>query len=171
MSFTTVKKELNKLDKAKLIALVGDLYKKHKNVQEYLDHFANPDEKGLFEKYKERVIQAFFPVRGWDYDLRKGKQAIADFRKLEPSPRQLADLMLVYVETGVEFTNQFGDINETFYSSLESVYHQTLKLLKNETLLPKFEKRLRKVLTDTSDIGWGFHDTLCDYFVEYFDDD
>src|SRR5690606_39603730 len=66
--------------------------------------------------------------------------ALPIFRKLGPPPRQLAELMLVYVENGVEFTNQFGDINETFYSSLESVYHQTLKLLKKEGLLLRSEE-------------------------------
>jgi hypothetical protein len=34
------------------------------------------------------------------------------------------DLMLTYVENGTQFTREFGDINEAYYNSLESVLHE-----------------------------------------------
>ncbi len=90
---------------------------------------------------------------------------------LIPSPDLLADLMLFYVETGVQFTNDFGDINETFYSSIESTYLAVLKLIRNEGLLDKFSDRARKVVNDTIDIGWGFHDDLFDVYYQFYDDE
>lgn len=46
--------------------------------------------------------------------MREGKKALSDFQKLEPAAELIADLLLVYVETGVRFTNEYGDIDEAF---------------------------------------------------------
>jgi hypothetical protein len=35
--------------------------------------------------------------------------------------------MLFYVEMGVRYTNQYGDINESFYTSMESMYENATK--------------------------------------------
>ncbi len=90
------------------------------------------------------------------------------------SDDNLADLMLFYVETGLEFINDFGDINESFYSSLERTYVQALTLMSKNGLLEKFANRAEKVMTDTSDIGWGFHDYIAqvyiDFYADYLDD-
>ncbi len=170
MGLTDVKKELKKLDKDKLIDLVADLYKKNKSVKEFFDFYVNPDEKELFNKYRNIVIEAFYPRRGYSYKLKDGKQAISDFKKLGPSADLLADLMLIYVETGVKFTNDFGDVDEGFYSSLETTYVAALKLMKKENLLVRFADRAGKVVTDTSGIGWGFHDYLGDVHSDFYDD-
>lgn len=174
MGLTDLKKELKKLDKKKLIDLVADLYKKNKSVKEFLDFYINPDEKALFDKYRDKVFEAFYPSRGYNYKLKDGKQAISDFKKLGPSTDLLADLMLFYVETGVQFTNDFGDVDEGFYSSLEKTYVAALTLMRKENLLDKFADRSAKVVSDTSDIGWGFHDFLgsvySEFYADYFDD-
>src|SRR3954454_23143274 len=111
MGLTDLKKELKKLDKDKLIELVSELYKKDKSVKEFFDFYVNPDEKELFRKYRNKVYEAFYPRRGYDLKLKDGKKAISEFKKFEPSTDLLADLMLFYVETGVKFTNEFGDID------------------------------------------------------------
>jgi hypothetical protein len=170
MGLREVKKQLKKLSKDKLIKLVADLYKKNKSVKEYLDFYVNPNEGELLNKYRDKVFEAFYPKRGYDYKLSDGKKAIRDFKKIEPSAELLADLTLFYVETGVIFTNEFGDINEAFYSSMESTYVAALKLMKKENLLDRFADRTIKVVHDTRDIGWGFHDYLADVYSEFYPD-
>jgi hypothetical protein len=174
MGLIDIKKELKKLDKDKLIDLVTDLYKKNKSVKEFFDFYVNPNERELFEKYRDKVFEAFYPKRGYNYKLKDGKQAISDFKKLGPSTDFLADLMLFYVETGVKFTNDFGDIDENFYSSMETTYVAALTLMRKENLLEKFADRAGKVVSDTSGIGWGFHDYLgdvhSDFYTDYSDD-
>jgi hypothetical protein len=174
MGLTDLKKELKKLDKDKLIDLVTDLYKKNKSVKEFFDFYVNPDERELFNKYRDKVFEAFYPRRGFSYKLKDGKQAISDFKKLGSSAELLADLMLFYVETGVKFTNDFGDIDEGFYSSMETTYVTALTLMKKENLLNKFADRASKVVSDTSGIGWGFHDYLfnvhSDFYADYSED-
>lgn len=170
MGLTDIKNELKKLDKDKLIDLVADLYKKNKSVKEFFDFYVNPNEKELFNKYRDKVFEAFYPKRGFNYKLKDGKQAISDFKKLGPSPILLSDLMLFYVETGVKFTNDFGDIDEGFYSSMETTYVAALTLMKKENLLDNFADRAGKVVSDTSGIGWGFHDYLGDVFSDFYAD-
>lgn len=52
MGLTNLKKELNKLDKSKLIEVILELYKKNKSVKDYFDFFVDPNEKELFKKYQ-----------------------------------------------------------------------------------------------------------------------
>ncbi len=170
MGLTDIKKELKKLDKNKLIELFAELYKKNTAVKEFLNFYVNPDEKELLEKYRDKVFEAFYPKRGNQLKLKEGKQAISDFKKLGVSPELLADLMLFYVETGVSFTNDFGDIDEAFYSSLENTFHTALKLMKKENLLEKFVDRAGQVVSDSDGIGWGFHYYLLEAYTDFFGD-
>jgi len=163
-----LKNDLAKLDKKALIEIIADLYKKNKSVKEYLDFYFKPDEDGLLEKYQAKVYEAFYPKRGFGYNLKQGKQCISEFKKLEPSPELLISLMLYYVETGIKFTNQFGDINEAFYNSLESTYAASLKLIQKEGLLNEFKLQAYQVLIDTENIGWGFHDGLSYTFYDFY---
>lgn len=170
MGLTDIKKELKKLEKEKLIDLVAELYKKNKSVKDFFDFYVNPNEREHFERYRNKVFEAFYPKRGYNYKLKDGKKAISDFKKLNPSANLLADLMLFYVETGVKFTNEFGDIDEAFYSSMETTYLAALKLMKKENMLQEFADRSGKVLNDTNDIGWGFHENLCGIYFNYYAD-
>jgi Family of unknown function (DUF6155) len=169
MGLADIKKELNRFDKDKLIQLITELYKKNKSVKEYFDFFVNPDENALFEKYKAKVSEAFYPKRGYELKLRDGKQAIAEFKKIEPATILLADLMLFYVECGVKFTNEFGDIDEAFYSSIEKVYLKALALMHKEEILDQFKSRAFKIVEDTNDIGWGFHDYLGEVYYDHYE--
>lgn len=171
MGLTDLKKELKKLDKNKLIDLISDLYKKNNSVKEFLDFYTNPNEKELFGKYRDNVFEAFYPKRGFGLKLKDGKKAISDFKKFEPSSELLADLMLFYVETGVNFTNDFGDIDENFYSSLERMYVEALTFMRNNDLLEKFADKAGKIVDETSNIGWGFHDYLTDVYFDFYPDD
>ena len=168
MTFTDVKQQLKQLDYDKLIALLGELYKKHKAVKEHLDFMIAPNEKELFAKYEDKVIQAFFPKRGDRLSLADGKKAISDFKKMGCSLALVAELMLVYAESGVEFTKQYGDINESFYNSVANVYHQALEIMEKENILPKFQARAKILLKITEDFGWGFCDDLTYSYEKFY---
>jgi hypothetical protein len=171
MGLTDIKKELNKIDKGKLVDLIADLYKKNKSVKEYFDFYLNPNENELFRKYRNKVYEAFYPKRGFGLKLKDGKQAISEFKKLGASLILLADLMLFYVETGVEFTNDYGDIDENYYLSLERMYIQALSLMTKENLLEKFAERTKKVMIDANNIGWGFGDFIAETYCQFYPDD
>ena len=168
MGLAEVKKELKKLEKDKLIDLIGDLYKKQKSVKEYLDFFVNQDEEKLLETYKDRVLFAFYPNRGRNYSIKDAKQALKEFEKLEPSPEYIADLRLYYVETGIDFCNDFGNMDDSFYNSLSSVYYNCISLIQSLDLIAMFEQRLLKLLDNTHKVGWGIGDYFDEEFSNHF---
>ena len=87
------------------------------------------------------------------------------------SPELVAELMLVYAESGVQFTKQYGDIDENFYYSVALVYHQALELMEKEGVLSKFEARAKKPLKITRNFGWGFYDDLKASYQEFYLDE
>jgi hypothetical protein len=132
------------------------------------DYYLNPDEKAILKVYREKVREAFYPKRGFGFRLATGKKAISDFRKLKPAVDSLIDLMLYYVECGVEFTNDYGDIDENYYLSLERAYRDSLTLIDKHLLHGTFKDRALKVVNDTINTGWGFYDTLADFYYEVY---
>jgi hypothetical protein len=168
MSKRDLKKELADFDKKKLIGLISELYDKNKTVKEYLDYYLNPDEEASLKVYREKVREAFYPKRGFGFKLAQGKKAISDFRKLKPSVDSLIDLMLYYVECGVEFTNDYGDIDENYYLSLERAYRDSLALIHKHLRHDAFKDRASQIVYNSENIGWGFHDTLGDLYYEIY---
>ena len=169
MGLKEVKSELQKADKETLIKHITELYKKYKPVQEYFDFYVNPNEADIIGKYKDQVREGFYPKRGYKLRLSISRKAINDFKKLGTFKTGLCDLLLYYVECGVEFTNDFGDIDEAFYSSVENTYVDALKTMRKNGTLDKFHDRALKVLKDTDGMGWGFHDYLSDVYSEYYE--
>jgi len=170
MGLRDLKNELKKLDKQGLINLISELYKKDKSTKEFLDFYVKPNERELFEKYRDIVFEAFYPTRGHELKLKNGKKAISDFKKFSPSPELVAELMLFYVATGVDFTNDFGDIDEGFYSSLGSTFVAALTLMEKENLLEKFAEQVSIIVSKTDGIGWSFHDYICEVYYEFYPD-
>jgi len=168
MSKRDLKKELAGFDKTKLISLISELYDNNKSVKEYLDYYLKPDEDAVLKVYRAKVKEAFYPNRGFGFKLALGKKAITDFRKLKPSPDSLIDLMLYYVECGVKFTNEYGDINENYYLSLERVFRDSMVLIDIHSLHDSLKDRALQILTDSANVGWGFHDTLGQFYYETF---
>lgn len=169
MGLREVKSELIKLDKNTLIKHISELYKKHKPVKEYFDFYINPNENEILQQYKEKVSKGFFPKRGYELRLSVSRKAINDFKKLGTSQESIADLLLHFTECGVEFTNLYGDIDESFYTRLENSYAKALVLMDKNGVLEKFKTRALKIVDDTENIGWGFHDYLGDVFYQFYE--
>ena len=118
---------------------------------------------------RERVDQ-FFPTRGFGkLNLRIARQAIHDYQKTTSDLAGTIDLMLTYVEQGTKFTNTYGDIEERFYDSLESVLSEMADQLTTApgvALYPRFEKRINALAKDAHDLGWGYGDFVTDTITE-----
>ncbi|HLG33284.1 MAG TPA: DUF6155 family protein [Bacteroidia bacterium] len=165
----SIKKYLQSLSREELVEQVMELHKKYDDVKTYYKYMINPADKTVAEKYKRVIRNEFFPSRGGygDPKLRVARKAVNDFKKLSPLSESLVDVMLHYVESGVEFTNAYGDINEPFYNSVASMFYDVCKHIRENNLTPVFEKRCWKIVADTDGIGWGFHDELADYYSEF----
>ena len=100
--------------------------------------------------------------------LSVARKAVTDYKKIATAPEGIIDVMLYYVEVGVQFTNTYGDINEAFYNSMESMYAQACKQIREHHREELFDKRAYALVEATRHIGWGFHDGLQDIYNETF---
>ena len=151
--------------KPALIALVKDLHDASPDNRDFLlARFQAEDDAGAaLEKYRHKIVEQFFPSRGdGKLKLAEARKAIRDYRKATGNLTGTIDLMLTYVENGTEFTHEFGDINEFFYNSLESVLNEMSQLLMCDgpELYPRFRERIRRLATHADGIGWGYGDAV-----------
>ncbi len=165
----TLKKYLSQFSKDELINQILELNKKYKDVKGYYEFSINPDVAAKRDNVKEAVLECFFPKRGFKLRLKDARKVISDFKKLEPDAESLADVMLCYVECGVRFTNEYGDIDEPFYDSIAGMFGNAGKFIKETGLNEIFSARAHQIMDDTNDIGWGFHDELSDIYYNFFE--
>ena len=171
LTIAELKKILKSKSNDELIKEIVELYKKFPDVKDYYSSNLSTDGMTeVLEKYKKIVQNEFFPTRGFGkLRLSVARKAVNDFKKISNSSHDIAVIMLHYVENGVEFTNEYGDIDEQFYSSIESMYETALKHITKFNLEDEFYTRCKEVVSDTSGIGWGFHDCLGDLFCRYIE--
>ncbi len=169
-SLTDLKQYLKKCSSEELILEIAELYKRFDGVKDYYQVKLAPDSHNdVIKKYKKIIGDQFFPTRGLGKaKLSIAKKAITDYKKIAENAKDVVDIMLFYVEQGVLFTNEYGDIGESFYSSMESVYEDAVELMVKNRLHDVFQQRCLKIVKDTSGIGWGFHDTLDDIYSKAF---
>jgi hypothetical protein len=169
MKVSELKKKLNAKGKEDLIKDILDLFKKNQFVKDYyISQQSDNSNSPIFLKYKEIIEKEFFPERGdGKARLSVAKKAISEFKKLSCNNALIADLMIFYVEVGVRYTNEYGDIDEKFYFSMESMYEQALKFIVTNKLSNKFRNRCLEIVEDTANMGWGFHDQLSEIYESY----
>ena len=169
MGLAETRKELKKLTKDKLIELISELYKKEKTAKEFFDFHADPNEKALFETYREKMYAVFNPKRG-RYSLLDAKKVISDFKKLKPSAEYLADLMLFYVEVGIDLATVNNELNENFYVSMENAYVAALTFMKKENILRIFDSRAKELIVASEEIYWDMKYFLEETYEEFYSD-
>jgi len=114
----------------------------------------------------------FFPSRGHGalrYSVMR--QALIDFKKNSNNKEVIIDLMLTYVENGVEFTLTYGDIDENFYEKIERMYENALEEIVENDLQTQFSERCEIIRNGANGIGWGFGDNMCYFYEEYLKND
>ena len=168
MKLTDLKKQLNTMDKTDLIALICRLYKGSKQSQSMIDIelCGNAADEHLVVECQKQLRAAFF---GKNLSLKAARKVIGDFTKVSRNQENVAELMRTYVECGVEFTNMYGDVNEAFYSSIESVFMDYVTLLnsmEHDGCYKKHAARLARVCYNASDIGWGFSEEIAATYYE-----
>ena len=135
MNIQELKKHLAELTKKELINEISFIFKMDSFSNDYLSSkFSQGSEHSLLEKYKQQVKNEFYPERGEPkLRLSIAKKAVSEFKKLSKSQSDISDIMVFYVENGVEFTCDYGDIDEKFYSSMESMFENALKFIQKQT--------------------------------------
>ena len=164
--WSILRPQLNASSKSAVIALVKDLYNHSADNRDFLEaRFQAQDGGAALEKYRRKIVEQFFPRYGngiGKLKLGEARKAIRDYRKATGNLAGTLELMLTYVENGTQFTREYGDIDEGFYNSLDSVLAELARLLINEApdLYPGFQERLEQVEYAAANIGWGYCDSV-----------
>jgi len=173
MSKIALKKELQKLSKEQLIAQILDLYSGNKAVKTYFDFYLNPtNEKELLEKCKKVIGKEFCvenPMRaGLKFSV--AKKAISELKGLKVSAEVLADAMLYLAECACQFTAEYGDMDEPYYTAAWNNYGAVLNFIAKNDTLEIFKQRARKCVEWASHCGYGFADDIEEVYYEYYKD-
>lgn len=149
------------------------LYKTFEIVREFYAPGLEPSSAvKVAEKYKQVLEEQFCPKAAkWDFpelNYSVARKAISDFKKVNSDSTAIIDLQLTYVEYGIKCTLEYGDIDERFYNSMESMFRKTLKDMEEHGLLGAFEKRCLTIQQKTRDLGYGFGDAITELCGEYF---
>ena len=173
LTWSQVKTKLSGASQQELLNIIRDLYKLNPDNKVFLSsHLQIGDPRDLSEPYRRKIRNEFNPDRGFPkLNLKIARKALNDFKKASADPRAVADLMIYYVEQGVQCTLQYGDIDEGFYSSLESVFTDAIEVITKTgkvKIIAEFYPRLERIVRDTLGIGWGFHDYLDDTFYSNY---
>jgi hypothetical protein len=170
-SWRDVKGVLSEFSHEQLLVALQDLYKLNPATKSFFHSRFLGGAGGVdhLEAYKKRIRNAISTNHARPLRLGEARKAVNEFKKASGQLEETLELMLYYVACGNDFTLAFGDITESFYSSLESMFNgivQTLIKQKDAALaqawLPKLEKEYNRV----SDLGWGYADYLSECLEE-----
>ena len=147
------------MEKNELIALIVKLYKNDKMCRNMLDKEFGGEEvqAALLANAKKQLYDIFFSKAS--LSLRNAKAVLSGFKKTVQNKEDYFDLELYYVELGTAYTNEYGDINEAFYSSLISVFAdfcENVKRSGRSDFLYSVRKRLDRLSEEAQGIGWGY---------------
>jgi len=166
VTITQIKKSLQEYTRDEFIELITDMAQACPQARDFLTvKFSSCENVNeMLERYKQKVEHEFFPKRGFGrLNLREAKKAISDFRKICTDKAMGIDIMLFYVENCIDFTSQFGDINESFYDSAINMYGTVIKEINygDIELYRLFADRL-KLAAENACEGWGFQYEMMD---------
>src|SRR3989338_7409171 len=130
-----LKKHFENFSKEEVVREVAELSRMFSEVREfYQSKLTEGGNVELLEKYKEIVEHEFFPTRGFGKArLSVARKAVMDFKRVSMGIHFVADVMIFYVEMAAKFVteNQIAD---------------------------SYNLRFKKMVEDTSCIGWVFLD-------------
>jgi hypothetical protein len=165
-----VKVVLVEKEKAELLKLIADLYSSSADNKSFIHSRYSVGGETL-EPYRSIISESLYPdvYKNKPIRLSIGKKAISDYFKATKDKAGQLELMVHYLETGNQFTVDFCDIDEQFYSSLESMFERTLTELRKQStdVQEKYVSRLEEVVSSARNIGWGYFDYISDIFGEY----
>ena len=167
---TQLKKRLQSMDRESLELLLTTLYQESATVKEMLNIRLQGEDYTLevAEKYKKKLRRIFFPrdIIRTGFSLSEAKGIVREFaQQYGKCSLATVDLKLAFAEYALEFTNEFGDIDEPFYNALVSMYADVIDAaMDDDDICEKLKPRLRACLNDIQ-CGWGLEEDLRDQYA------
>ena len=172
-TWSAVKRELAHLSQSELITLLSDLYGLSSQNKNFVDTRFLKEVKTI-DRYKEIIRRYICPDEPWKdsqpISIKEAKKALSDYKKASQDSLGLIELMVYYLECGTDFLCQYGDMYEQYYDSLESVFENTLQLIKqqDQVATKHFLIRLDIVVKKSDGTGYGYYDTISDLLSDFY---
>lgn len=160
---------LKDLERDELIEIITELCKFDKKNKKFLEVFISGsdslDYNALLEQAKKKIYNKFYSFKGnprMNFDLRGAKSVLTEYAKIfKGMPAFIIDLRLYYVEMGTRILREYGDMYDSFYNSMLSVFEAVYKdLSSNSELIERFAKRLAQLTKLTKWMGYGYGDDI-----------
>ncbi len=153
MSIREVKKELNGMDKAEIIKLVSEIYKKVPAAKTYLDIFATGEIKQLADKYKKEIEKYIYP-NGRNMQLREteARKIIRTVQKMKITELNV-ELELHYVSCCLEIIEDFGYYDNGYYVALEKMFYNASSGINELGMEEKYEESIIRIINKASEFG------------------
>lgn len=167
MTVSELKKILKEYNQDEIIKLVLEIRASCKDAKKYLDikYDDGKEELKIYNEAHDKIEKVFHgnPMR---MKISAAKKPLSEFKKFSKNPELVMDLELYYVECGVWFTNEYGDMYDSYYDSFISVFDKFVNNINsydNYDFFLKLKERIIKLVADTQNIGYGFPDDMEEY--------
>ena len=173
-SWIDVKKSIKDFNKDQLFDIMKDLYRLSANNKEFFHARFSLSEDPL-ESYRRIIQDAIHPYLedNETLDIGRAEDAIERYSKAIDDVKGVTELMVLFVECGINFTLSYGYIDDEFFDSVFLMYETAIQNVTE--LSPKeqkvFEERLNKIMDSASGIGWGYNDRLRELYFKSFPHD
>lgn len=170
-SWSALKRHLKHRGQPDLLALIKDLFELSADNRAFLAArvLAGEREEGvsdpaLARPYRERIHAAFYDKGGWPRSnprLADARKGIRDYRKATADVAGTLELMIEYVETGTEFSLDFGAEDASLFNSLSLVLSDIEAACDGRQglyLYGRFRERMLDLAGRAGRIGWGYGD-------------
>lgn len=169
-SWGEVKKRLGKMADEELVALLGECYRASPDMRVKISLAVSRgrgENKRILADLKKRLHAIFntYERNGCPRrpDLKEARAIITLAKRSADDPPALVDLMLSYLEEGIDHTQRHGDMWPGFYGSIESVFEKTCEYILEHRTNVDLDATLARIDADISEVrmmGWGFHENL-----------
>lgn len=179
LTVTELKQRLSKMPVDEVNKLLIECFKASKEAKSLISIKLLGDQAvtTLMENYKKIIENELLPARGFGkLRLTVAKKAISDFKKISQNNRLTIDLMIFYVEMGVNFIDTYGGASDSLMNSICAMFDSVIDMLNKEDNLDiflEYKDRIENIINKSEDLGWGIQDlfqaSYCD--INWLDDD
>ncbi|MBF0290420.1 MAG: hypothetical protein HQM14_21615 [SAR324 cluster bacterium] len=174
-----IEQTLGNIESSELLRLIKKLYELNEDNKRFLRvrYIKSKKSEQTLNSYKKAIEDALYPDvihTSDEVNFIKAWKIISEYKIAKGDDRELADLMIFYVETANNFTLNYGDMWEGFYEELEDMFDKVIKhilsMKQQNKEIADLQDRLKAIVISTQNIGWGYHDALHDMYFDAFDE-
>jgi hypothetical protein len=166
IAWSDIKPVVAGMNQTELVVLVRDLFRISSENRVFLAARLLPEADAGLEEYRQRIIEQFRTRHSFPpLKLGEARKAIREYRKATSDINGTLDLMMTYLEAGTECTLEYGDLDESFYTSLISMMEGTEKILldsRHHDLIRDFLPRLRHLEARAYNVAHGYDDAVAE---------